>query len=405
MNKRKYFTIIFIFLLALISIVQVHNLLLFPYNRGFDNQDHIYYIDYLKKYQRFPLANEGWELWQAPLYYLIGSLIGSLAGLRIIHFIAWIILVVLFFYLLRKLIKNYFIVYIATLVLASLPVIFYSIPNISNEFFSAVAISCAMIYYCLNQKLETGRQKLILGTLLGLALLAKATAFILIVSLIIDQLFICKGKLVRFLRQLLPVLFIVLVISGWFYIRNTVVFKNPFIASIDFPQMAPKQKLNPRDLSFFINLKGFIKFDLFKAHHYSLIPGTYFSWFYDGHNNVVPVQEYSKAGILLIIFSLPVFFIYLKGYFIGLKKITDRNRFLLLYPLLLITSYILYNIKIPDYSTVKGAFLISSIVPFGYFFAVGLKDWERFKTIITIYVFLYVMLIIKNFWIIKGWYK
>ena len=64
--------IIFI-ILGLLFILQVHNVLGFPVNRGFDIAGHIGYVRYLKAFHALPKATDGYEMYQPPLYYFLAG--------------------------------------------------------------------------------------------------------------------------------------------------------------------------------------------------------------------------------------------------------------------------------------------------------------------------------------------
>ncbi len=380
--------------LTAIIILQFHNFSAFPIGRGFDTADHIQYINYLKTKHKIPLANEGWELHQAPLYYLLASLFPSIAAVRTMNLFFWFILLITAYFFFAKLFKNRILALWGTALTASLPVVLYLGPTISNEFFSGVMIGLVIIFYCLNAP------ALAVGLLLGLALLSKTTAVLMLAAIIID-------KLIHRQRFLL-IVSISLLIGGWFYARNLYFFRNPLATSTDFAPFRYTQSADPRNLQFFLNITPFFTMDLFRAHHYSFLPGTYFSWFYDGHNAIIPVQPFSKAGDLLILMSLPLTLAAIAGIIREIKKPAVKNRLLLIYPVLLLAAYVAYNFKLPYYSTVKSAFLVSAVIPFIYFTLRGIKffmNFKNFTSFTNLYLFLYELLIIKNFWILSGWYR
>jgi hypothetical protein len=195
-------------------------------------------------------------------------------------------------------------------------------------------------------------------------------------------------------------------ISGWFYARNFFAFGNPFQSSIDFSQFHIVQEPGYRDLRFFTDLSGFWNMDLFKAHWYSLIPGTYFSFFYDGHNAIIPVQAYSLAGILLVLASLPVVALIGLGLVRSVKNFrTGEARVFVIYLVLLLVAYIAYNVKLPFYSTVKGAFVASLVLPLGYFLVSTLSRLPiKLQRLFVLYQLGYVALVVKNFWILPHWF-
>lgn len=397
--------IIFGTILAALFVMQIHNLQNFPVTRGFDAGNHIQYIKYLKTEKHIPLANEGWELYQAPLYYIIASLFANPWYAKLINVAAYIILIGIVFVFLKSSFKNITLVLTGTLLTGSLPVIIYMTPPISNEFFSAVMISTGLISYWYWKKKQSLLKTVFVGVIIGLALLSKATAFVLVATIFIDQITDHLHKKQLHLKFLIIIGAISLFVAGWFYFRNIITFGNPFVASIDFPQFAMHQTPGFRDIKFFTDLSGFFKMDLFQAHHYSLWAGTYFSWFFDGHNVVVPVQPFSKIGILLIVFSVPLLISFILGYIKELKS-KNRNTVLLLYPVLLFMAYIIYNFKLPFYSTVKGAFLVSLIIPFVYFVVQSIRLLNNeYLSFVYIYTSIYSILIIKAFWILDKWYK
>ena len=69
--------------LIAISLVWVvlflNNLPQLPGLFGFDRDGHLYYIDYIQQKKALPLADEGWQTYQPPLYYLFGAVVSSAA--------------------------------------------------------------------------------------------------------------------------------------------------------------------------------------------------------------------------------------------------------------------------------------------------------------------------------------
>ena len=395
---------VFLFLLLIIAVLQLHNLINYPTNKGFDALNHRDYIEFIKNERRIPLPSEGWELYQPLLYYLLASFFPNLVSAKLIGFFSWIILVYISFYLYKKRFSDLTLALLGTLIVSSLPVVLYLTPAIGNEFFSGVLISVSMTYFLTRRQNPTLNAKIILGFLIGLSLLTKATSIVFLAALILSELFLQRKSILQTVKFLLIPLIMVLILSGWFYGRNLILYKNPFVASVDFPQFQDRHKPSGRDLKFFTDLTGFLKMDLYKSQHYSFIPGTYFSWFYDGHNVMLPVQHYSKKGILLVIFSFPLFILSAVGFLKEIRMVSKKNLLLIIYSVLLFTSYLLYNLKLPFYSTVKGAFLVSLAIPFGYFFLKGLEKYRSKMPAITFYLILYIGIIVMNFWIMPIWY-
>ncbi len=391
----------------LLLILQIHNSTHYPTRKSFDAAGHIEYLNLLKTNFRVPLANEGWELYQPPLYYGLHYWLPNLKLVQFAGVIWWVAISALALTTFRLLFKDTLFAISGALFVASLPVIVYLTPAIGNEFFSTLLISLGLFLYLRFKKHPSTKSMLVLSIVLGLALLAKATALVLVAAIAIDVLYLTiKKSPAHSLKLLITILCIAASIGGWFYVRNFLAFGNPFQSSIDFPQFHIVQEPGYRDLGFFTDLSGFWNMDLFRAHWYSLIPGTYFSFFYDGHNAVIPVQSYSLAGILLVLASVPFVALIGIGFVRSVKNFRkEEARVFVIYVVLLLAAYIAYNFKLPFYSTVKGAFIASLALPLGYFMLKSLRQFpQMIQQLFVVYQCAYVVLIIKNFWILPHWF-
>jgi len=405
LNSNKITVFIVLASISLILLLQLHNLSLFSFSRGFDAGGHVEYVNFLRENRRIPLAYEGWELYQPPLYYLTIIATSSFFGVKIIGLLMWLLLVIISYKFFKKQFGSVAVSLIGILITSSLPVVLYLTYAISNEFFSGVLISITLVYYVSFYK-PTNNSKIILGILIGLSFLAKATAFVLVLSIAIDQFILVRYKIIKTAKNLFLPFGISFLMSGWFYLRNWILFGGPFISSYDFPKIYPlMQTIVPRNLAFFLSLKGFLTMDLFRSQHYSFLSGTFFSWFYDGHNVIIPVQEYSKIGTILFFFSIPIFIFFLVGYVKEYFVKKNKSVIFLLYSTLLFIGYVAYNFRLPYYSTVKGVFLISSVIPFGYFFIKGIIPYKKYLLYISFYLVLYSLILVRNFWILKYWYS
>lgn len=388
--------------LGLTVILQLHNTITFPPEKGFDAAGHIDYVQFVKIYETIPLPDKGWEFYQPPLYYFTASFFPTVANAKWMGFISWFGLLAISFYFFKKIYKSSFFGLLGSLLTTTLPVVIYLTPTISNELFSAVLISVAMVYYLLKRDKINARVVIILAIILSLATLSKVTAIVLVIAIIVDQIII-NLRNVKYLMFLVGILFI---FTGWFYIRNIYLYKSPFTINLDLPSFSKKYHPPPRKINFITDITAFARLDIFQAQHYSLLGGTYFSWFYDGHNNIIPVQSFSKIGNFLVIMSLPTLFFFIKGFLIALRHYKlGFNQFCLIYGSLLIGSYILFNFKYSTYSSVKGSYLVSLIIPFAYLTILGLQSSKQYNSLFGIYLLIYSLLVVKAFWILSGWYS
>jgi len=405
-NKNNLSLFLLFISLFLLILLQFHNVILHPIRRGFDAIGHIAYINYVKNYWQVPLPYQGFLFYHQPLYYIITALFPSLRMIKIFGSLLWILLGWFLFKFLKKHYKETITSLISTIVIMSIPVFLYQSISISNEFLSTFLIIVALIYYLSYSKRGKTKNWLILGFLTGLAIFTKATGLILIPTIFLSEIIVhfTSKKKKSHLYFLFIFLLTAFIIGGGIYLRNWLLFANPLIAGTDFPKIFPlNQPVVSRNLHFFLNLSSFTKLDMFQAQHYSFLGGTLFSFFYDGHNVVVPVQPFSKIGALVIFFSFPLLISSIIGFCQSKDKL-GKEIVLPIFSFLLISAYIFYNFKFPFYSTVKGSFIASLALPYGYYFSKFIDRHRKYIFIFSIFILTYVMILIKAFWIKPGWY-
>ncbi len=62
-------------LIGLWAILGINNIFKFPIDIGMDWRQNYEYIEYVAYVRRIPLATQGWEMFQSPLYYLVSALL------------------------------------------------------------------------------------------------------------------------------------------------------------------------------------------------------------------------------------------------------------------------------------------------------------------------------------------
>jgi tetratricopeptide (TPR) repeat protein len=161
---------------------------------GYDVDGHIAYISYIQEHHSLPRADEGWEMFQPPLYYLLGAgLLSALSlsvtqdgglmalrvmgmGIGIAHFVlVWLSLGLLFPGDRSK--PRW-----GLIMAAALPPVLYLSQYVSNE-----GLAAAMVSGCVYLTLRMLRQERAswkawtgLGLCLGAALLTKPTALLVV---------------------------------------------------------------------------------------------------------------------------------------------------------------------------------------------------------------------------------
>jgi hypothetical protein len=389
--------------ILLFIALQIHNLTEYSVIKGFDGVEHIEYINFLKQYRTLPLPDQGWEMYHPPLYYILASVMPGIEYVKLMGYISWLVLGLLCWGFFKR-VFNRTESFIATLLVISLPAVIFLTPQISNEFFSDVLISGSLVFYFLNKRRLNRGNSIILGTLLGLSLLSKSTIVVLVAAIVIDQLLTQRFNVITVSRKLLLPLVIALIIGGWFYIRSAHLHGNPLISNLEL--IGTSTPREPRTPNFWFDLTSVQKLDLFRAHHYSFFGGTYFSFFYDGHNSLIPVQLESQAGSQLVLASLPLFLISILG-FINVLRLR-RGSIFVIYTALLLGVYIAYLFKYPYHFSVKGFYLLSLAIPWAYYFIYGMRifnqKFNKFLIFLFLNLALYEALILKNFWILNHWH-
>jgi hypothetical protein len=75
-STRQFRTLI----LAIWSLVAVNNFSKLPSWMGMDYHGHLAYVQFILERRALPLATDGWEMFQPPLYYLLCAGMASLFG-------------------------------------------------------------------------------------------------------------------------------------------------------------------------------------------------------------------------------------------------------------------------------------------------------------------------------------
>lgn len=228
-----------------------NNLGSLPHHLGFDYRHHLKYIEYIQERLSLPLADEGWEMHQPPLYYGIAAVLSSVghlargdlltvALLRFLSVAAGIAQVVLVLASLRLLFPGQWRRQGFGLVLAAfVPVHLYMAQYVTNDMVAA-ALASGAVYLCLrilHEEHASARWYASLGISLGAALLAKVTTIVvvpIVVAVLAGRLVVQRQRDPRvWLRTLGVTLLACLVTCGWHFGRVLVHFGSPLVGSYD----------------------------------------------------------------------------------------------------------------------------------------------------------------------------
>src|SRR5436190_5093799 len=248
-SRRQLFVLLGLCSLAWLMLFS-NNATMLPFHSGYDSKDHVAYIKYIQERKALPLPNEGFEMFQPPLYYALSARALSTWRLSVSDEAAVIVLrsltmvfgianFILVFLSLRLLFPGNLVAqFIGLLIAAFLPMQLYLSHYVTNETLAATLASAA-IYLglrALKSESESVLQYLWLGVSVGVAMLAKATSLLLIPPLL-------GALMIRLVQQRAPIFDWVrafgitigatFVTCGWHYLRIWRHFGTPVVGNWD----------------------------------------------------------------------------------------------------------------------------------------------------------------------------
>ncbi len=242
---------ILVMLAAVWALLFLHNFPFMPPAAGFDASCHLDYVRYIQEYKILPSAWEGWEMFQAPLYYLISAaLLGVVhceayqpSGMMLLRFLSLAIgglNLALVFMGLRLIFPGDWKKPLAGLVLAAfLPAQIYLLHYTTNETLAAMFVSGALCValHLLRASRPWRGWYVVLGLVLGLALFSKASAVLAVTASLGALAVKLMLRRERALRVWLGVigapLLICLLIGGWHYLTLWHEYGDPLAGAWD----------------------------------------------------------------------------------------------------------------------------------------------------------------------------
>ncbi len=318
--------------------------------------------------------------------------------------------------ILRKLFRKDFLIQLLGFsVVAFLPMCFYMNPLISNEVFSGSIISLAiylLIRYGFEPKIRL-YQVIILGIVVSLALSSKYTAFFIFlttVTILAMRFWMNQSMRKHELMVLVTFLVIVLILSGWLYIRNLLIFGDPFIGNWDkISGFHYEQHHGYRTLGFYLRSGSVFLHAPERSRWASFWDGQYGSMWMDSHGSFLNIGN-DKAnlygGIIIYLALLPSMAILL-GFYQSLRSTfrsarCNPNLALVMVSVLTFISLFSFTMEIPFFSTIKAFFFLSLMPTIAVFAGKGLytmsKNLGKFKFIPCLNLIVLYIFIINLFW-------
>lgn len=219
---------------------------------GFDVDGHVAYIQWVADEHRLPLATDGWQMFQAPLYYLVAAAWQAVASalfdaelaarmLRLVPLLCGMSLVEIVYRTVRLVWpEREELQALGTAFGGLVPMTLYVSQSPGNEpmagALSAAAIGAALAVEYGSDRRRSMTWMCVLGALLGAAVLTKSTALLLVppVAAWVVAILWRRGESTRrIVASLACVLGAAALIGGWYYLRNWIVLGRPFVGGWD----------------------------------------------------------------------------------------------------------------------------------------------------------------------------
>jgi tetratricopeptide (TPR) repeat protein len=437
---------------ALWAALFANNVGVLPNLCGFDADAHMAHIGYIQKYHSLPRADEGWEMFQPPLYYMLGSAWlsllslsvtqdGGVIALRVMGLAIGIGHFVLVWMSLRLLFPGERSKQIWGLVLAAaLPPLLYLSQYVSNEGLAAALVT-ASIYLTLRMLKERGfswKAFMGLGICLGAAMLTKSTALLavpvialsLLVKAVSDTRSLASsvsrvdaGSLLaarsvevwRWVGGMGLALGICALMCGWHYARLWLQFGNPLIGVWD-PRLGFSwwQDDGYRTSAFYLRFGAVLAHPWFSSFK-SFGDGIYATLWGDGLFGGMadslprPPWNYDLMAVGYWLALLPAFAV-VAGAIMALRHFLRKpsSEWLLLLGVafLAMLAVLHMSIMVPYQCHVKAFYGLCALVPFCAFGAIGfdlVSSWSRkLRTVICILLAVWAATNFAAFWVARS---
>jgi len=427
---RTHFPIVI--LVGMWAALFANNLGLLPADKvGFDVGFHLDYIRYIQEHGALPLAGNGWEMFQPPLYYTLAAALLELftltvsdpAGLILLRILGLGIGIgncVIVWASLRLLYNRGSEMRWGILFAGFLPAMIYLSQYFTNEVFAATLVSgCVLLtLYLLKQESVSWRQCAALGLCLGAAALSKPTALLAVPA-------ICAALAWRWLENrkfsvsqlsghIAVIVAVCIVTSGWHYARAWLHYGNPLIGNWD-PATGFHWWQNDgyRTSAFFLRFGDVLLHPWFSAFR-SFGDGIYSTLWGDGLIGGVtdiprPPWNFDFMAVGCWLSLLPSLAI-LGGAILALVRFVRRPsaEWLLMLALsgLSILAVVYMSLVVPSYAQSKAFYGLFTLIPLCAFGASGFSFVARRSAILgfvlAVFLGVWAMNSYASFWVLRS---
>jgi len=383
---------------CILAYVLYHNFLVYPAIRTGDFDAHVQYLNRMVASFRPPLASEGFQMYNPPIYYLASAALYRLFGpagtlsdvvryAQLVNTVSAFLTAVLLFFILRRVFKDRPVVFLSLLVAASLPMCIVKAPSISGD--STLTLLCTATFYLWLRYTEapSWRLALLTGLGAGLCFLTRYTGLFVIMGLSAGFIYSAlrgRASMRRTLAEMAAFLSVSLIVCGWYYARNILVFHHLFPINGTQEMFFFRQYPGYRDRAFYTDIKAlFLNSPFGKANvTESFLAGSYTTFWSDGQRLLLGTQNVIPTMAALSLSLLPSLLIAhgaVKASASTVSKGGDGRAVFLagcIFTLSMsLAAYALGTYSYPYYSMVKSFYIMFCIAPIACLFALGLEAW------------------------------
>jgi tetratricopeptide (TPR) repeat protein len=415
---------------------------------GYDAGEHLDYINYIQTHHSLPLASDGWEMFQPPLYYLFGAAVlealglkaaepGASTVLRVVGFGIGVVHIAIVWATLRLLFPGERAKSCWGLLLAAfLPPMIYLSQYVTNETLAATLVSACFYLTLRLLKRERAQWKdyAALGLCFGAALLTKSSTLLALPVVVggiawkaverphggpqsgqnekdADK-HDAKSAGIRWQWGLVLMLGVCLAVCGWHYGRVWLRFGSPLVGNWN-PKIGYGwwQDDGYRTSSYYLRFGGVLHHPWFAAYR-SFADGLYSTLWGDGLFGGLGGgldrppwnHDLMAAGYWL---ALPLMLTVLAGGFVAVLGFGRQPRaewlMALALSFLVMLALVQFALAIPSNFNVKAFYGLSALIPFCAFGALGLEalaaSWRPVRPVLAIAVGLWALNSYASFWI------
>lgn len=406
----------------------LNNIAKLPLNNGFDTRGHFDYILAIIRKGRLPLANEGWQAFQSPLYHTIAaglheiatSFVSTKTALytpRLLSMMCGVALIEIAFRSARRVFdgrRN--LQTVATLVGGMLPMSVYICQEVGNEPLAG-ALGAGLLAACMAVPKDRGMASRIswggwLGALFGLAVLAKVSALLLAPALAWVLWRDARGHGPRAaLTEAGAMGVAASLVAGWIFVRNYLELGRVFVGGWDRGRGIDWwQDPGSRTVADFFRFGDALDHPVYSGVS-GLWDGLYSTLWLDGYASSMTIRSAAPPWswdymVVLALLAAPLTLALIAGCF-RIPWIEDRSRRTTLAMFAAVGACFVAAIAyvfliVPIFSTVKATYALSLAPAIGILVAQGIEPLLGLRggtTIVVGYLGAWVVCVVSAFWI------